>query len=118
MINKNDARVKWFKGNEEILVDETTEKYEIANEGPIRCLFIHDLDQNDSDEYFCSLGSEVSKTEIKIIPFVEEIKKVIVEPKHENIEVYEGKGIVMGIDRETDQKITNYKWLKNFYKKK
>jgi hypothetical protein len=111
LINKNEAQVKWFKGNEELYVDDS-EKYEIVSEGPIRCLFVHDLNLDDSDDYFCSLGSEVSKTEVKIIPFFLE-QEIIFEPKKENIEVYEGKGIVMGIDLDVDKQLNNCQWLKN-----
>ncbi len=118
-INKNNALVKWFKGNQEILAHqaEFADKYETVSEGPIRCLLIHDVVPSDEGEYFCSLGGEVSRTLVKIIddtppPPPPPPTKPLIKPKHEVIEVYEGRGIVMGVDLETPPTLT-CNWLKD-----
>lgn len=106
-VDKNNAPVKWFKGNQEILADN--DKYEIISEGPIRCLLVHDVNEKDTNDYYCSLGSDVCKTEVKVI---DNKPKQIFEPKYEKIDIYEGKGISMGIDLDSDH-VKNCKWLKN-----
>ena len=77
------------------------EKYELVVEGPIRCLLIHDVMADDGGEYECSVGGECAKTCVEVIeagggggPKVGRVY----EAKYEKIDVYEGKGLVMGID--------------------
>lgn len=119
LVDKNTAYVKWFKGNMEIIPGETVpkEKFELVNEGPIRCLLIHDVCGDDTGDYFCSLGSDYSQTKVTVIepqPSVIEPKVVkSYEPKYEKIDVYEGKGLVMGIDLDSSEQSQRCKWTKN-----
>jgi serine/threonine protein kinase len=115
-VDKNNARVKWFKGNDEIIIGELfdKDKFEIVHEGSIHCLLIHDLDANDAGDYYCSLGSEFSKTQVTIDDNLDETKTPkIFEPKYEKIDVYEGKGLVMGIDLDTNEPSHKCVWYKD-----
>ena len=106
-VNKNNAKVKWFKGNHEIV---SSDKYEIVSEGPIRCLLINDIDKNDTDYYYCSLGSDSCKTDLRVT------ESKLFEPKNETIEVYEGKSFYVEVDIEGDGDNSNkakFAWHKN-----
>jgi len=114
VVDKNAAQVRWFRGNAEIVPGE---KYELIVEGPIRCLLVHDVTADDSGEYYCSLGSEYSKTVVEVIearPAVIEPKAAVVyEAKYEKIDVYEGKGLVMGIDLDSAEQSQKCSWFKD-----
>ncbi len=119
LVDKNSALVKWYKGSLEIIPGQTVdkEKFEIVNEGPIRCLLIHDVNEEDCGDYFCSLGADFSQTKVTVIevkPAVIEPKLVkTYEPKYEKIDVYEGKGLVMGIDLDSAEQSQKCEWFKD-----
>ncbi|CAF0740265.1 unnamed protein product [Brachionus calyciflorus] len=109
-VDKNNAPIKWFRDNQEIIPNE---KYEIISEGPIRCLLIHNIDRDDSDNYYCSLGADVCKTEVKVVDNRNlEPSKILFKPKYEKIDVFEGKGVIIGVDLEPEH-LKNTKWFKN-----
>jgi len=116
LVDKDTAYVKWFKGNDEIIIGELfdKDKFEIIHEGPIHCLLIHDVDSTDAADYYCSLGSEFAKTVVTIDDSLEETKNPkLFEPKYEKIDVYEGKGLVMGIDLDTNEPSHKCVWFKD-----
>ena len=111
-VSKNNAKVKWFKGNEEISPEELNGKYELISEGPIRCMLIYDISKTDAGNYYCSLGSDICETNL----IVSESKKF--EPQNEVIEVYEGKSFYVEVDIEGNDAKDSleknaYSWLKN-----
>ena len=110
MVNKNAAPVKWYKADLEIAPNSN--KYEMIVEGPIRCLLVHDVDLSDSGDYYCSLGSDYARTEVKVIDDTPKVNKVY-EPKYEVIEVYEDKGLLMGVDLDSNEQSVHCKWFKD-----
>lgn len=119
-VDKKNAVVKWYRGNLEIIPGQTVDKdkFELVNEGPIRCLLIHDVNEEDCGDYFCSLGSDFSQTKLTVI----EAKPAVIEPlqqrkayepKYEKIDVYEGKGLVMGIDLDSAEQSQKCQWFKS-----
>jgi hypothetical protein len=119
LVDKLDVNVKWFRGNEELVPDANKEKFEIIDDGPLRSLIIHDVGLDDAGDYFCSLGNQVAKTQLQVMMPVAQksprtMQKTKIEPKFEKIEVFEGKGLAIGIDLESAKdQIELSKWFKN-----
>jgi len=126
VLDKNAGSVRWLRCvgdvNDEIV--QPSDKYELVVEGPIRCLLIHDVNGDDAGEYECRIdddddGGEFAKTTVKVLEarpaLIEPSKRVnkVYEAKYEKIDVYEGKGLVMGIDLDSSEQSRKCSWFKD-----
>ncbi|XP_074660014.1 twitchin-like [Tubulanus polymorphus] len=63
-VDDEDARVRWYKNDEEIEPDGT--KYETKSEGRERILVIRDALYDDQAEYSCAVGKKGERTTCKL----------------------------------------------------
>ncbi|XP_038646092.1 obscurin-like protein 1a isoform X3 [Scyliorhinus canicula] len=86
-VSKPRARVRWYRGEEEI---HPTDKYEICSEDCYRQLVIHDVSFEDEDSYTCDAFDDCSSAKVLV-----EEQAILVVKDLADVEVTAPHGVVL-----------------------
>ena len=68
-VSSDEAKVKWFCGDEEIVVDD--EKYKMKKAQRRHSLIITDITAEDAGEYKCAVGEKLTATILTVTSGIE-----------------------------------------------